>query len=60
MIFCRNVMIYFETHTKQRLIARMADLLTPGGTLYIGHAESLGAATNGLRMIQPSIYTLTR
>jgi chemotaxis protein methyltransferase CheR len=60
IIFCRNVMIYFENHTKQRLIARLASLLTPGGTLYIGHAESLGAATNGLRMIQPSIYTQAR
>lgn len=40
-IFCRNVMIYFDEPTKERLQTRLADQLVPGGFLYIGHSERL-------------------
>ncbi|MEH3157747.1 MAG: protein-glutamate O-methyltransferase CheR [Sphingomonas taxi] len=43
-IFCRNVMIYFDEPTKERLQARLADRLVPGGFLYIGHSERLAAS----------------
>ncbi|MEH3107107.1 MAG: protein-glutamate O-methyltransferase CheR [Sphingomonas fennica] len=43
-ICCRNVMIYFDEPTKARLQARLADLLVPGGMLYIGHSERLADA----------------
>ncbi|WP_267395661.1 MULTISPECIES: CheR family methyltransferase [unclassified Sphingomonas] len=43
-IFCRNVMIYFDEATKERLQARLADQLVPGGMLYIGHSERLAAS----------------
>ncbi|MCU6454303.1 protein-glutamate O-methyltransferase CheR [Sphingomonas sp. A2-49] len=43
-IFCRNVMIYFDDPTKERLQARLADCLAPGGFLYIGHSERLSAS----------------
>jgi chemotaxis protein methyltransferase CheR len=39
VIFCRNVMIYFDQPTKERLVARLAQALVPGGFLYIGHSE---------------------
>jgi chemotaxis protein methyltransferase CheR len=43
-IFCRNVMIYFDEPTKERLQTRLADCLVPGGFLYIGHSERLSAS----------------
>jgi chemotaxis protein methyltransferase CheR len=40
-IFCRNVLIYFDPPDKQKIVARLAELLRPGGTLYLGHSESM-------------------
>lgn len=55
-IFCRNVMIYFDHPTQERLVNRMAGLLTKGGTLYVGHSESLSAIKHPLRSIGPATY----
>ncbi len=46
VIFCRNVMIYFDPETRRSLIQRYAGLLRPGGYLYIGHSESLLGQTD--------------
>jgi len=57
VIFCRNVMIYFDSPTKDRLVERFAHQLHPGGYLYIGHSERVsGAATALLDPVGPTIY----
>jgi chemotaxis protein methyltransferase CheR len=57
VIFCRNVMIYFDLPTKERLIHRFAQQLVPGGYLYIGHSERVsGAATALLDVVGPTVY----
>jgi chemotaxis protein methyltransferase CheR len=55
-IFCRNVMIYFDKPTQERLINRYFDLLAPGGTLFVGHSESLTGIRHQYRYVQPTIY----
>lgn len=47
VIFCRNVMIYFDEPTKETLIGRFADHLHDGGYLYIGHSERVPPSLNG-------------
>lgn len=59
VIFVRNVMIYFNAETKQRLIARMEQSLNPGGYLIVGHSESLHGLGRHLAMRKPSIYQKT-
>jgi len=55
-IFCRNVMIYFDTETRQELIEKFFNAMAPGGYLFIGHSESLTNFRHGLKYVQPSIY----
>lgn len=56
MIFCRNVMIYFDKPTQQELVGRYWDLLAPGGHLFIGHSESLTSNSKQFRYVQPALY----
>ena len=55
-IFCRNVMIYFDKPTQQRLVARFSELLAPGGYLFVGHSECLSAISHRLAYVQPAVY----
>lgn len=55
-IFCRNVMIYFDNETKEKLIQRYTDALKPGGHLFIGHSESLSNIQHDLKYVGPTIY----
>lgn len=56
VVFLRNVMIYFNTDTKARVVERLAATLKPGGYLIIGHSESLNGVTDALSAVQPSVY----
>jgi len=51
IIFCRNVMIYFDVEEQRRLVGRFANCLVPGGFLFLGHAESLQALSNRFAMV---------
>ena len=56
LIFCRNVMIYFDQATKDALVRRFYGATVPGGHLFIGHSEGLTKATCPYDYIQPAIY----
>lgn len=56
IIFCRNVVIYFDKETQTHLFNRMADVLRPNGWLYIGHSESLYKICNRFRLRGRTIY----
>jgi chemotaxis protein methyltransferase CheR len=56
VIFCRNVMIYFDRDTQQTLIQKMMPHLLGGGYLMIGHSESLTGIRHCLSAIEPAIY----
>ena len=56
VIFCRNVMIYFDRPTQEELVDRLTRILVPGGYLFIGHAESLTGVRNRLKNVRPAIY----
>jgi chemotaxis protein methyltransferase CheR len=55
-VFCRNVVIYFDKETKQRLFNRIADILTPDGWLYIGHSENLHGISDRFELVGRTIY----
>ncbi len=56
VIFCRNVMIYFDGETKDRLVERMYDATESGGYLFIGHSEGLNREITRYRYVMPSVY----
>jgi len=56
VIFCRNVMIYFDRPTQEDLVRRLAECLVPGGWLLIGHSEGLSGLRSGLKYVQPATY----
>lgn len=55
-IFCRNVMIYFDKETQNRLLDRMAELLKPGGVLFIGHSESPTRSMKDFQLLGRTMY----
>jgi chemotaxis protein methyltransferase CheR len=56
VIFCRNVMIYFDRDIQQRVVTLLERHLVPGGHLFISHSESLNGISHGLRWVAPAIY----
>jgi chemotaxis protein methyltransferase CheR len=56
IIFCRNVMIYFDDETQNTVWGRFADLLRPGGTLCIGHSERIAVGLHPYDLVGQTIY----
>ena len=56
VIFCRNVMIYFDRDVQQRVVSMLERHLAPGGYLFISHSESLNGITHGLKWVAPAVY----
>jgi chemotaxis protein methyltransferase CheR len=56
VIFCRNVMIYFDRPTQQRLVNRFWDILEPGGFLFVGHSEGLSGIRHKFQYMKPATY----
>ncbi|WP_086873778.1 CheR family methyltransferase [Kosakonia pseudosacchari] len=57
-IFCRNVMIYFDQNTQEKLLQRFAKMLKPGGLLFVGHSEHFQNLTSPFRLLGQSVYRL--
>jgi len=56
VIFCRNVMIYFDQPTKDALVNRLYEVTNPGGYLLIGHSETLNKANSPYAYLMPATY----
>lgn len=56
VVFCRNVMIYFDNQIRTRLLDNVYTLLRPGGYLMVGHAESLSGMLSPFKSVEPSVY----
>jgi chemotaxis protein methyltransferase CheR len=56
VIFCRNVMIYFDNETKRALVDKFYQHLEPGGYLFIGHSESIHRDQSPFKPVMPAIY----
>jgi chemotaxis protein methyltransferase CheR len=56
VIFCRNVMIYFDRETQEALVQKISNHLIAGGYLMVGHSESLSGIRHGLTLLQPALY----
>jgi len=55
-IFCRNVIIYFDRATQQRILRKLAHQLSPGGYMFVGHAETLHDMELPLAPVAPALY----
>ena len=56
IIFLRNVLIYFDLETKQKIIKQLIEKMLPHGYLFIGHSESLKGVHDGLETVAPTVY----
>ena len=57
LIFCRNVLIYFDLETRTKVVQQLLQHILPEGFLFVGHAESLHTMADALRRVVPTIYT---
>lgn len=59
-IFCRNVMIYFDKATQERILRRFVPLLKPGGLMFAGHSENFSQISRDFYLRGQTVYGLTR
>src|SRR5579863_732358 len=59
LIFCRNVLIYFDQESKIKVIRGLVRHLLPSGLLFVGHSEHLGNIAPNLKTVAPTIHALT-
>jgi chemotaxis protein methyltransferase CheR len=55
-VFCRNVLIYFDRPTQQRILGKLTHYLVPGGYLFVGHSETLHELDLPLTQVAPALY----
>lgn len=60
VIFCRNVMIYFNNEDRLKIIDRLRQTLYPGGLLIVGHSENIGDQRSYFETLRPTIYRRLR
>jgi chemotaxis protein methyltransferase CheR len=58
LILCRNVLIYFDQESKEKVIGGIVRHLSPSGLLFVGHSENLGGVSPNLRPVAPTVYAL--
>lgn len=58
LIFCRNVLIYFDERSKEKVIAGLLRHLSPSGLLFVGHCEHLCGILPEIKLIAPTVYAL--
>jgi len=56
VIFCRNVMIYFDEESRAKVVKQLVRHLMPGGYLFVGYSESLGGLAHGLEAVSHGVY----
>ncbi|MHA7971644.1 CheR family methyltransferase [Rhizobium sp. CAU 1783] len=56
IVFCRNVLIYFDKPTQQRVLSRLVDCLIPGGYLFIGHSETVSGFDLPIRQVANTVF----
>ena len=60
IIFCRNVIIYFDRPTQERLLQKLTRQLAPGGYFFVGHSETLHGMDLPLVPVAPAVYRKPR
>jgi chemotaxis protein methyltransferase CheR len=58
LIFCRNVLIYFDKQNQEKVIKKLCSHLKPGGLLFLGHSESMVGMKFPLKQLRPTVYQL--
>ena len=56
LIFCRNVMIYFNNQTQETILNKFYDNLVPGGLFFQGHSESMVSKKHSFKIVAPTIW----